>query len=247
MSRAAAIIICWRWAEAFSGATRFERLRGIRLTSSEARRDRQNAIAFIPASGVAQIEMRGRAHVEMVENVLYFRKTSPPINQADLDALTAFMAQEYSLAWKAQLTNEYVHREVYGTDLTSATSFTSTNVSQAGIGGTLAGIGLPGNVTFTLSFRTPNRGRSGRGRNYWPLLAEADVTGNFLSTTRRNALIGVYNRLISGPPTGWEWGVLSRYTNGAPRVNGLFIPITHVIAVDDAIDSQRRRLAARGT
>ena len=203
-------------------------------------------MAFIPAAAVAQIEMRGRAHVERVENTLYFHKTAGGMTQADLDALTLFMAQEYNLAWKAQLPPEYVHAEVYGTDLTNATSFTSTNTSQANVAGSKAGTGLPGNVTFCISFRTVNRGRSGRGRNYWPLLAEADVTGNFLSTAQRNLILGVYNRLISAPPTGWVWGVLSRYTNGAPRVNGLFQPITNVIAVDDAVDSQRRRLAARG-
>lgn len=203
-------------------------------------------MAFIPAANVAQIEMRGTAHVERVENTLYFRKQTGTILQTDLDALTLYMSQEYLLAWKLQLPAQYTHREVYGTDLTSAISFVSTNTAQANTVGTLAGTGAPGNVTFVLSFRTPQRGRSGRGRNYWPLLSTSDVTGNFLSVARRNALIAVYNRLISAPPLGWVWGVLSRYENGLPRVAGQFITITNVIATDDAVDSQRRRLAGRG-
>lgn len=203
-------------------------------------------MAFIPAPNIAQIEMRGRAHVERVENTLYFRKQTGTILQSDLDALTLFMSQEYLLAWKLQLPAEYVHTEVYGTDLSSATSFTSTNVAQANTPGTLAGVALPGNASFCVSFRTPNRGRSGRGRNYWALVTEPDVTGNFLSAARRTAILGVYNRLIATPPLGWVWGILSRYTAGAPRPSGLFQTITQVIAVDDAIDSQRRRLAGRG-
>lgn len=203
-------------------------------------------MAFIPSLNTAQIEMRGRAHVERVENTLYFYKVAGSMTQADLDALTLFMSQEYLLAWKAQLPADYVHAEVYGTDLTTATSFTSTNTAQANTAGTLAGVALPGNVTFCISFRTPNRGRSGRGRNYWGLLTEADVTGNFLSVTRRNAILAVYQRLITTPPTGWQWSAISRYNNGAPRATALIQNITNVIAVDDAVDSQRRRLAGRG-
>jgi len=133
-------------------------------------------MAFVPSLNTAQIEMRGRAHVERVENTLYFYKVAGAMTQADLDALTLFMSQEYLLAWKAQLPSDYVHAEVYGTDLTTQTSFTSTNTAQANTVGTLAGAALPGNCSFCISFRTPNRGRSGRGRNYWALLIEGDVT-----------------------------------------------------------------------
>jgi hypothetical protein len=204
-------------------------------------------MVFVDVPNTAQIEMRGTLHGERVENTLYFNRDTGTIDQTILDALTAFMAAEYDLAWEDVLPSAYVHSEVYGTDLTSATSFASTNTDQAGNPGALSGASLPGGTTFAISFRTANRGRSGRGRNYWPGLMEADVTGNLLSAGAADSFLAVYQRLIDSPPTGWTWGVVSRYHNGAPRSTGIFQPITNVIYTDLAVDSQRRRLAGRGT
>jgi hypothetical protein len=204
-------------------------------------------MAFIPASAVAEIEMRASLYTERVENTLYFKKDTGSIDQTALDALTNFMDEEWNTAWKPILQAQYTFREVYGTDLTSATSFVSTNVDHAGVTGSAEGVASPGSVAFCVSFRTGNRGRSGRGRNYWTSVPTSQITGNFLSPTYRNLILAVYNRLILTPPSGWTWGVLSRFHSGAARVAGLFQPITTVVAVDDALDSQRRRLAGRGT
>lgn len=204
-------------------------------------------MAFIPALSVAQIEMRGTLFGQQVENTLYFEHLITGITQATLDELTAFMAEEWSIAWKPYLSSEFTHSEVYGVDLTTATSFASTNLDQAGVAGGGASPSLPGNCAFVASFRTANRGRSGRGRNYWTALTEVNTVGNQVTLGFAAAIMVAYQRLIDDMLDGWQWGVLSRYNAHAPRVSGLFQPVTQVLYTDLNVDSQRRRLTGRGS
>jgi len=131
--------------------------------------------------------------------------------------------------------------------LTTVTSPTVTVNAFSGANGGDTSPAMPGNVTWCVSFRTNQRGRSSRGRNYIYGITEAVAAGNFIDTATANTWVGFYELMMS--PTfapDFAWSVLSRYTDGAARTSGLAIPITSVIATDYALDSQRRRLAGRG-
>jgi hypothetical protein len=97
----------------------------------------------------------------------------------------------------------------------------------------------PANVTSTLSFRTGLAGRKFRGRVYVPGYTELqtntdDTIGSGLVT--RNAIAA--GGIIGIWPTGQNLVVFHRATN-------TFTPITTYI-IENIIDSQRRRLPARG-
>lgn len=204
-------------------------------------------MAFIPVLSVAQCEMRFLAQGQRIENTLYFEHTTTGIVQADLDELTAWLAEEWSIAWKPIQSINLTHQEVYATDLTTADGIFSVNTDQQGVAGTHAAEISPGNVTLAVSFRTNQRGRSGRGRNYWCGLCEDQTEGNSIATVTQGQILAAYQRLIDDPLDGWTWRVVSRYHDGAARAAGLSLLITQVQLVDGFVDSQRRRLSGRGS
>ena len=203
-------------------------------------------MAFIPAENVAQVELRATYFDQQVENTLYYYYPDG-LNTGVMATLANYIDTWWNAYLKPLQSASLVFREVYVTDLTSSSAPTVADTSSAGITGTgSATPGLPGNVSACVSFRTNGRGRSARGRNYFVGITEGSVSGNEMSPTFKAALLDAYEALILAPEPGFDWIVLSRYSGGAPRAEGLVQTVTSVVIVDDYVDSQRRRLTGRG-
>lgn len=203
-------------------------------------------MAFVPVPNTAMCEVRGTLFGQQIENTLYFEFSTPP-SQADLDTL----ADAVGLWWRTtvmttNLSQDYTYRETFVTDLTTATSPTAVSIVGAGTAGSIANPSMPGNVAIVVSIRTAGRGRSSRGRNFISGLPQTYCVANAYDGTEAGQLTTAYDTLITTPPTGWEWVVVSRFTAGAPRVTGQTIPVTSAGVVDLYLDSQRRRLTGRG-
>lgn len=205
-------------------------------------------MAFIPVLNVAQASVRYTVSGQLCENTLYFLYTTTPGSEDLIDLAT------YLKGWRATFLKpiQGAHcllREVYCTSLVSATSPTGAWVENPPDAGTYSGTPLPNNVTVAVSFRTEGRGKSSRGRNYALGLTETALSstlGQSVQAAYAEDLLAAYEELINNPPTDWNWVIVSRYTEGAPRASGLYIPVTSVILADSTIDSQRRRLPGRG-
>jgi hypothetical protein len=205
-----------------------------------------NAMPFIPVAGVAQAEIRMTWDDQKVENTLYFDFGTTPTS-GDLTTLGTDL-----LAWWtaniAPLTNQDVQlREIYLTDLTSATGAAVTVVPASPLFGEVNLDSLPNNVALCVSFRTAFRGRSFRGRNYVVGLSENQVSGSHVIETVSEQFVTAYEQLLSGGhAVSQTWVVVSRFTGNAPRTAGVATPIDTVLVVDSTVDSQRRRLPGRG-
>lgn len=205
-------------------------------------------MAFIPVPDVAQVNLRYTLAGQQVENTLYFLFPSTP-GSADLLDLATYCRGWRDVSLKPIQGSHCLLREVYAVSLTSATAPTATYVESPAEPGDYTGTPLPNNVTIAVSFRTEGRGRSSRGRNFALGLTETALSstlGQTVQSTYEADLIAAYQELIDTPPTDLTWVVVSRYTDGAPRTTGIYIPITSVILTDTTIDSQRRRLPGRG-
>jgi len=203
-------------------------------------------MAFIPVPDVAQFNIRGTLDNQRIENPLYFRN----VNTWDVEGLEAaagLVADWFEDNILPIVTTDYVLREVYAIDLTTENSGSATHTVAASTQGLDASPALPNNVAICVSFRTAQRGRSFRGRNYIAGLTEGDVTGNTIAAAQSSALVTAYGQLFSlFPPGGAFWVVVSRFTANLPRTVGISTPVTSVLIVDSTVDSQRRRLPGRG-
>lgn len=195
---------------------------------------------------LVKAELRFTWNNQLVENVLHFRHAIDAPTPANMADLAVAIDNEINPGWLSMMTSSATYREVYIESYAGELSIAHT---QSGTGGGAAGTNsMPGNATFCLSLRTAFVGRTRRGRMYTIGMDETQQGGGVVTPAYRNNWILLLAQLnLAAAAVNWEWVVASFYSGGAPRPTGLVSPITSVIAVDDFVDSQRRRLQGRGT
>jgi|SRR5215218_261980 len=211
-------------------------------------------MAFVPVPNAVEVEARMLLDGQKIENTLGFQHFTT-FNISDLEVLALDVIGWWTTKVAPITPADLTLVEVVITDLTTDTSPQWTEAPSEPIAGTFAGNALPNNVSLAVSFRTANRGRSNRGRNYVPCLMENQVVNNTVSGATVTQWLDVYNSiptLISGPDTSWTWSVISKYSGvdsdgkPIPRSEGVTTPITAAVVVDPTVDSMRRRLPGRG-
>lgn len=204
-------------------------------------------MAFVPVAKTAMVELRYTHLDQRMENTLYFEFATTP-SVADLTGLGTALATWWADNIAPLISQNCGLREVFVTDLTSNTSPAVSFVPDPIVFGAQTTDPMPGNVTIAIKFSSAGRGRSSRGRNYIVGLVETDVAGNRLGGPIITGLLAAYNALFDvATAIDVAWVIVSRFTDNAPRVAGETFPVISVQFVDDNVDSQRRRLAGRGT
>lgn len=203
-------------------------------------------MAFIPTPGVARVAILQSLHAQDVVNTLWFDKTSlGSIEPLDLSDLAIAIGGWWELQIAPLMSTDMSLVSVTATAQDSLIAPSVEEMTPAS--GTAVGSALPGSNCITVKFNTAFRGRSARGRNYVSGIREADVIGNVVDADFAADLVTAYNTLVSAPPTGWNWVLVSHYTELEPREEGVFFDILSASIVDRNVDSQRRRLTGRGS
>jgi hypothetical protein len=200
-------------------------------------------MVFVPAENVLQVELRGSRGGKAVENVLYFAR-GDTIEDAEVTALFDWLEDVYIVQAVANQGNSFTWTEIYGTDLTTSISPTYSRSGAPIDTGESASPPLPNSDTLCVSFRSDNRGRSSRGRNYFPGMVESQVTGDNVELAVINAIVEDYELLLGGGtfPSGWDWVIISRFFEGVARLAALIQEIIDVLSTDIIVDTQRKRL-----
>jgi hypothetical protein len=205
-------------------------------------------MAFIPVPGVAQIQVFGRIDGQQTINDLYFASGAVPITDTDLLALASAIDVWAGTAWVTLLSSAFTYQRVHARSLEGPAAPIADVTDSAAAGGA-GGAFVPNNVAPCISFRSSAAGRSGRGRNYIPGVAQSVVDGNNLTGGFAADMVASYQSLLPGgafAPDGWAWVIVSRFTAGAPRAEGIAQGVLRVLFTDLVVDSQRRRLPGRG-
>lgn len=202
-------------------------------------------MAYVPFANCVEVVLRFIWGEQVVSITLGFCKAAPP-NETDIDGLyNSAILPWYNGNLKLHLSSNIT---LVNTNITILT--TSTSMSKdyaASIAGTGAATSVANNVTGVVTFSTPARGRSYRGRNYIPGIPTTFQANNTeLTSAAVTAYLGDYAALATlAGALGWTHVVLSRFSNLAQRPVGVATGIT-AYTMDIFIDSQRRRLAGRG-
>lgn len=208
---------------------------------------------FIPVPNTAQVNILMTLHGQRCQNTLYFERPGGWTADTLTELIENVVEPMVEIA-DLYLSNELKYVRVDAFDLTTASGAFASSTNLATNEGEANNAGLPGNVAAVVSFRTAQRGKSFRGRNYVPGLTETGVQGNTLGEFQRNSLTQAYETMLEGLNIGnveTTWVVVSRFTGGAkpnpsePRAQGVTTPVTQVV-VDTRVASMRRRLTGRG-
>lgn len=206
---------------------------------------------YVPVPSVSQVEMRYSLQNIPCENTLYFR-AKPPATTVDQLPLAEALKNWWGTFIFPLMVVNAVLREVYVTDLTTQTGEAVSYTEGLPLTGEIALEPMPNNVAACISFRTAQRGRSFRGRNYLMGLSVDQVLGNNLLEGVAEDYVGAYMQLPTvAAAVGCDWVVVSRYSGSTivdgkrkptPRAVGVSTPVTAALFVDLTVDTQRGRL-----
>lgn len=203
---------------------------------------------FTPVANTALCELVYLWNSQIVENTLWFEGASA----WDVSSLTE-LATELRSWWTLNLKLlQFANCSLIAVKCGDQTSQNADAVDYTvglPVAGTFAGTtGLPNGNTVTTAFRTGLRGRSYRGRNYFVGLSTGSLASpNAVTADFAQDISDAYDALSGAITVNTAVHVVvSRFTDGFPRANGVTTPVTNY-TTDVTIDSQRRRLPGRGT
>lgn len=200
-------------------------------------------MAFQACPNCAEVTVVFTANVERVANVFHAEKPGG-YDQADINAL-ANLVDQYAASQLLPIMSEdvkYEMVEVRGLD--SPNDLIDQDGTNSAFGAVLSAA-LPNNVTLSLKKTSGFTGRSARGRWYCVGIPTDMLTANenVFDATDVDAWVAAVDRIrFEVEQSTWNAVILSRYANGVLRDEGETFPWASVVAVNENVDSQRRRL-----
>lgn len=203
-------------------------------------------MAFIPWPNGVQLCFDFVTASQNWQFCLALRKSAGTPTPTDLATIANHAENWWSTNLRGQLTNETTLRQTRATDMTAEGGAVNTFVSSTPGNG--AGVMVPIGSAVVVSLRTARRGRSYRGRCYVSGLRAALQNGpTDITAAESIALVGSFAALQTTLDTdGFDVVVASKQHNGAVTNPASLNEVTAFV-VDTHFDSQRRRLAGRGT
>lgn len=206
---------------------------------------------FVPVPAVAEVELRYLWDTQNCENTLYF-ESGDPIDAGLLLNLAEAIEGWWETNVQPLLSSDVALNEVFSIDLTTSTGPVASFTTGLPLLGSVGVEAVPANVAPCISFKTANRGRSFRGRNYLIGLPNSFVAGNHMAADWMANMVEAYQALNAAVASqGFAHVVVSRFSGSTivggikvptPRVTGLSTAVTTYSFVDDVVDSQRGRL-----
>ena len=203
-------------------------------------------MAFIPVPNGVQLCFDFVTAGQNWQVCLMLRKSAGAPTPTDLDTIADDAENWWGASFRSLFSAETTLRQVRATDMTTQGGPVSTLVSNTPGNG--SGDGLPIGSAIVASLRTAKRGRSYRGRSYWSglLLSAQDSPTDITSTVATAIGVAMTALQTTLDTDGFDIVVASKQHNGVVTNPAEANEVTAIV-VDTHFDSQRRRLAGRGT
>lgn len=202
-------------------------------------------MAFQPVPNTVEIDVIYSYNAVIAQNTFYAELAGGYV-LADLQDLADAIDFQVATTWLAEQPAEaiYLRTEVRG--LAEENDITADQDVSTGPG-THVGTALPGNVTFSIKKTSGLTGRSARGRTYWIGIPNGELNPlneNLVEAVWAAAVVdnvGLIRTAIAAVGL-WLPVLVSRFSGGAQRTEGVTFPWTGEVNVDLRIDTLRNRL-----
>lgn len=204
-------------------------------------------MVYIPAIDVAKVAIDQLFGQQALTNIIYFLSTTG-WTPGSLDILCDEVVDWWTTNIAPLMNDALSLVGVTATDLTTETSPSVTVPVSPAVAGARTEAASPANAAATVTFRTVQRGRSSRGRNYVSGLSDGFgvISPTAVGTGYASDLATAYAALEDvEAAVNAVHSVVSFFSEKAPRTTAQILPVLSYTC-DTLIDSQRRRLAGRG-
>lgn len=203
---------------------------------------------FIPCNNTAKVELIYLDQGQRVENVFHVLCPTPP-DATELNEIAEAFRDWWDVEMQPLTAHDVSLVLILARDLSTEAGTAIEFSDGLPLEGTGAGP-LPNNVTVAVKWSTGLAGRSFRGRTYMVGLPNNSIdpdNTNQLLTSYQTSLDTAFELLIDAmEDAGRALVVASFFHDNAPRAAGI-VTVIQAASIDINIDSQRRRLAGRGS
>lgn len=200
-------------------------------------------MAFQSVPATAEAVIRGVQNSRIL-TMTHYAKVAVAYDEEDLQAYADAMDEWFSTDMLPLLSTEYVYESTVVRGLEQENDLTA--IADAGAGaGEKAGSSYPANCAVVLKRLSGFTGRSARGRVYLAGISQADKASdeNFVNGAAVQAWVDAHNNITAYlGSTVWNQVIVSRYSGGSKRFQGVTFAITAWDFTDARIDSRRDRL-----
>lgn len=199
-----------------------------------------------PVTGVMRTELRYTLGGQQCENVLHWELTTLGPQIEDVAILGAKLVNWWDTYVKPYVSPNCILNNIKITNLDTATGFQAEYTTGLPIAGTSNATFLPNHVTLAVRLATAARGKSTTGRLFWPQISSGNVTNNVVDSTLTGEIKTALEALLAiGFSADYKLAIVSYIAGHALRLSPLVTDVLSV-AVENILDSQRRRLPGRG-
>jgi len=202
---------------------------------------------FIPVPGVFKVQLVMSYQGQRIENVFNV-KSGAGLTVTDADRIEAVFANWWNTSMRLQVGATCTLVLIILDALDAAASLHKEYTTGWTAAGAIASTAMPGNVTSSVKLATGIRGRSFRGRFYWPALSSSQISGGQLLAATQTAIQTAANALrtsLAADAAADKLVVVSYMAGGVWRSAGVATEVTSCSAHAN-LDSMRRRLPGRG-
>lgn len=200
-------------------------------------------MAFQAVPDTAEVTIIYVQNLETVTNTFHVEHVGG-YDQLDINFIAAKIDTFVGTELLPVMSLDCVYERVEVRGLATENDLFDTADGSAGPGEDISA-GLPGNVTLSLKKSSEKTGRSARGRWYFNGAPEDTLASNenVFIPAAVDGMVAAVDALREGAIAGgWVPVIVSRYTGGIARDEGKTFNWTGVVAVNNNVDSQRRRL-----
>lgn len=202
-------------------------------------------MAFLPFPGGVEVRQFGRLNGKPVEVGFWFKYSGAVPTAAQLTTLGGYVHNGWFTSVLADQSAEYEMGSCLVTDQSTNGGLQVSVTTHVGATGGTAGNTSSNQAAACITLATGKRGRSYRGRKYFPGIPESSVAGGLISTGLLNDLVSyITNVQGAALSDGFVLSVPSRQENKVARTSGVLTAVTAVGYSRQAVASQRRRRAA---
>ena len=199
---------------------------------------------FQPATDIAECEVRMTLQGVPVENVFHFVTLGGgPWDAGSIEALAENLLSLWTTIILPQQSSVLSLRSVLAKDLSAPVAPFFEAFPLVPVNGSLIGAAVANQNAVVLTKRSGLTGRSARGRTYHVGITEDQMNGNFITEAYGDALNEGYELLRQEmADAGAVMVILSRFTGGVERPDGIAFNIVSMGLRNLRIDAQRRRM-----
>jgi len=176
------------------------------------------------------------------QNTFYYNYVTPPDEETLGDLLDDLNAV-ISADWLELIPANVAVTSLYARDLENEVAVQSL-LGLMGSVGTASGAALPTFNSLAISRRSGFAGRSARGRIFWVGFTESQVSDNTVDGTLLNNIVtAIENFDAAANLAGFTPVIVSRWSGGVLRAEGVTYDIQTWFATDNKVDTMRSRKA----